>query len=295
VAPDGTVVLISFALSWASSPVCVGAWKQLRYGVGVWLAWICYGELAIYRKSDAEPDYGAGAAAGALGWSTVAMLASAGWLLAAVLVLGGRKETPGTRYIDATVVVLLTACLFFPVPDSSFRNGTCACRVTKAAVFSALFSFMFLCDRRAKSLETHAQRATVTTAWTLMATSYALPAAVVQVLWVCHLNKLSFSAAAYDEGRAGATSSDDDCEAGARDEEPPRGPEPPGAAAAAGPPRGRSEDAAALREALAAQAPSTSTWRGMAAPVPLRASQSDLKAGAEAADVARLVAMSKKG
>ena len=135
-----TVAVVSFAVSWMLGPTLIGAWKQVRQGVGVWLAWIAYGELIVARLPEGAPS------------GTHMLVSNCCWALSVLLATASsapadphveqKNRTAAEKWsprVTAAAVAIFVG-LFFPVVDSSFSHAHCGVRIAKAALFSSVFS-----------------------------------------------------------------------------------------------------------------------------------------------------------
>lgn len=316
VAPDGVIVIVSFLANWILFPMWTGAWKQVRYGMGMWLAWICYGELALLREAFSAHGQPCDPQLAPSGLDCVKVKAS-WWRYALQLALGAlcvvltvtndhsarndrdRGALFASGHKSATelaVYVCVCVSLLFPLPESSFAHLECVDRILKASVFGFIFSFMYLCGSHRGTRESHGQRTTVTSAWVLMVPRLALLLAPLQILLVVYLSGILGASDASGGARfshdsvdveQGNVASADSFSASARSS----------GASAAGPPpptppatgsKSTSADAEKLRSALAASG-STSMYRGMPAVTPSRVRSAVAMSEAVAsADVDRL-------
>jgi hypothetical protein len=194
-----TVAVVSFTASWMLGPALVGPWKQVRHGVGVWLAWIAYGELIVARLPEGAPSH------------THMLVSNGCWAASVLLVTVGRRPPLAEaawdkqhaaagggsawsgRVVAATVVIFVG--LFFPVVDSSFSHAHCGVRIVKAALFSGVYSAVNLLEPHSGLPELHTQRVTAATAWILLAHHNMLPAIALQLAAVLYANREIFDAA----------------------------------------------------------------------------------------------------
>lgn len=167
------IVVVSFALNWWFTPRATGHWNLVRYGVGVWLSWIAYGEvLHCYRRDPHAPVKQA-----------PIMMAQALFVIAALAATSANHHSHKLSLAALAFVIGLMA----PNDEASFARCSCPIRVGKAAAFSILYSFMYLCrDREKARLEKHFQVVTIASAWVLVTHHTLLVVAIPQCVFVAY-------------------------------------------------------------------------------------------------------------
>jgi hypothetical protein len=188
-----TVAVASFAVSWMLGPTLIGAWKQVRQGVGVWLAWIAYGELIVARLPEGAPS-GTHMLVSNCCWALSVLLASSSAAPVPDPHVAQKQRTAAEQWsprVTAAAVAIFVG-LFFPVVDSSFSHAHCGVRIAKAALFSSVFSAVHLLEPHNCMPERHTQKVTASSAWILLAHHNMLPFIAAQLAVLCYRNREVF-------------------------------------------------------------------------------------------------------
>lgn len=167
------LLVLSFAINWWFTPRATGHWNLVRYGVGVWLSWIAYGEV-LHCDGTRGPDSKL-----SLSHMTANFLFVCSGCIATV-------TSNKSQYLAFATALFVTG-LMVPNAESSFVKCSCAARVIKASCFSLLHSYMYLCrDREHGRLEKHFQAVTLSSGWVLVAHHHLLCVAPFQCLYTAY-------------------------------------------------------------------------------------------------------------
>lgn len=167
------ILVGSFALNWWFTPRATGHWNLVRYGVGIWLSWIAYGEV-LHCDNGRNP-----------GNHT-----QISHMLASILfVISGSIATLVNNHSGYLLAAagFFVAGLMLPNPESSFARCSCPVRVIKAACFALLHGYMYLCRERCRDrLEKHFQAVTLSSGWVLVSHHHLLWIAPLQCLYTAY-------------------------------------------------------------------------------------------------------------
>lgn len=183
------LVVLSFAVNWWFTPRATGHWNLVRYGVGVWLSWIAYGEV-LHCNADVS------------GGDTHPMA------FMTANVMFATAATMATVVNDESIYLNVAAMLFVgglmaPSEESSFAKCSCGIKVAKAAVFAVTYSFMYLCrERTADRVEKHFQAVTISAGWILVAHHNLMLLTVVQGIYTAHVRGYLYNVTNYKESES---------------------------------------------------------------------------------------------